>query len=91
MSKQPDLNIDFVQALFDISWILMDYVRDKRYTFESDKPVKPKNDIPSEVLQAIVNLNALTSHTLALYNKPDEDYDGDIPETIIDTVELGGE
>lgn len=84
-------NIKFVQALFDISWVLMDFVRDRRYSFSPDKPVKPRKDIPDEVLQAIVNLNSLTSHVLVGYNKPEENFEGEIPETIIDTVELSKE
>jgi hypothetical protein len=30
----------------------------------------------------------MTSHILACYNKPEEDYDGEIPEEIIDTIEI---
>lgn len=91
MFNTTSLNIDFIQALFDISWILMDYTRDKRYSFEDGKAVKPRKDVPPEVLQAIVNLNAMTSQILATYNKPQEEFDGEIPETIIDTIEISKE
>lgn len=84
-------NIDFIQSLFDISWILMDYVRDKRYPIDESSPIKPKKDVPQEVLQAIVNLNAITSNVLIQYNKPQEDFDGEIPETLIDEIEISKE
>jgi hypothetical protein len=88
MSSNPNLNIEFIQALFDISWLLMDFVRDKRYTFDGG-PVKPRKGVPPEVLQAIVNLNFITSDTLAKFNRPDEDFQGEIPEEIIGEVDLG--
>ena len=83
-------NIDFIQSLFDISWVLMDFARDKRYPI-GEGPVKPRKGIPQEVLQAIVNLNAMTSQVLALYNKPPEEYDHEIPTDTIDTIDLSKE
>ena len=63
-------NIEFIESLFNISWLLMDYTRDRRYRFEPGKAIKPRKDVPGEILQAIVDLNAMTSHILACYNKP---------------------
>jgi hypothetical protein len=52
----------------------MDYTRDKRYPI-GEGQIKPKKGVPKEVLQALVNLNSLTSHILATYNKPPEDHE----------------
>lgn len=85
-------NIKFIESLYDLSWVLLDYVRDKRYEFKVGEPVQAKADVPEEVLQAIVNLNALMADTLRTFNKPSlEIDDADIPETIIDTVEVSKE
>jgi hypothetical protein len=80
-------SIEFIQSLFDISWILMDYTRDKRYPI-GEGQIKPKKGVPKEVLQALVNLNSLTSHILATYNKPPEDHDGEIPTDLVDTIDV---
>lgn len=80
-------NIEFIQSLFDISWILLDFTRDKRYPI-GEGPIKPRKGIPKEVLQAIVNLNTLTSHILTVYNKPPEEHEGDVPTDTIDTIDI---
>lgn len=87
---KKELPIEFIQELFDISWELLDFVRDKRVPVGDghNKAYKPKKGIARETLQAIVNLNAITSNVLTGYNKPDDDFEGEIPTTVIDTIEL---
>ena len=84
---KKELPIEFIQELFDISWELLDFVRDKRVP-AGDGPYKAKKGIAKETLQAIVNLNAITSNVLAGYNRPDEEFEGDIPEEIIAEIDL---
>jgi hypothetical protein len=91
MFNTTSLNIEFIEAMYDISWVLMDYVRDKRHVLDHDNPIKPRKGVPPEVLQSIVNLNVMMQQILVTYNKPQEEFDGEIPETIIDTIEISKE
>jgi hypothetical protein len=86
MSKEI-MNIDFLQQLYDITWILADFCRDKRQGLTSDQ-FRPKAGIDPAVLTALTDANKLLSQALTILNKPDEDYEGHIPEEIIEEVEI---
>ena len=67
---ESKFNIELINKLYDVSWQLMDYLRDKRHSVQRTGSIRPKKHAPQEVLQAVVDLNILTSQILSIYNRP---------------------
>lgn len=53
-SPKELLTVDFLQQLFDCTWILADFCRDKRQDGGAES-FRPKAGIPQEVLTALVD------------------------------------
>jgi hypothetical protein len=79
MSKEI-MNIDFLQQLYDITWILADFCRDKRQGLTSDQ-FRPKAGIDPAVLTALTDANKLLSQALTILNNPDEE-NKDLPREV---------
>jgi hypothetical protein len=67
-------DIEKIEELYDLLFILLDDVRDKRYNLDFSKAIKGKTAIPEKVFQALVRLSFNCSRILAVYNTPGESH-----------------